>query len=245
MQGLNTFHTSGKLPSLKIWSSAPGELEWCKALLAEKQHQKTWYKTLWGLLKAGEDGSFHWSSIWAHSSTHHTQAGCKMHLLLLLNVIIFWKGKRCSPMGLCEAFTCVKVEVFCHQWVAWREPSCSEHPSWLGQHRIHFQQGWCDRQCPTLGQGGFPQEETCRCSWPCSPGCKGHPNSWAGKGSCKADLSSLCFTLEHKGVELTPWWPGGRWLLPFSQEKIMVLVTILRKRSKVGRKAQITKKPGM
>lgn len=102
------------------------------------------------------------------------------------------RKQRCSPMGLCEAFTCVTVGVLFAisvwpQWCpAWRDPSSSEpsreDPSQLGHHRLDLQQRWCERECPTLGQlpglGGFPCKETCRCSPPLPHlGARDVPNS--------------------------------------------------------------------
>lgn len=214
MKGLNTFHASGKLPSLKIWSSASGELEWCKALLAEKQHQRTWCRTPGGFLRAGGDGSFHWAqSVSTQLYTSHSASMQKALLVITKCNCSLKRKQRCSP--LCEVFKCVKVGSFfaISEWPrwspAWRDPSSCEpsrEEGWATTG-LNSSKGGVTGNVPLWGScqdlEDFPMKGPVDVPQPCLTWVQGTSQFLrkAGKGSCKADLSSLYLTLEHKAVK--------------------------------------------
>lgn len=157
-------------------------------------------------------------------------------------------------MGLCEAFTCVKVEVFLPSGsvLEGAQPGGS-------LPAVSISHGWASTGFTSSKSGvtgsvslwgicqdweDFPMKGPVDVPHPPLLGTRDILIAELGKAAVK-QTSVLC---------VSPWSTRvlnshpddlevGDFL--FLRKKIMVLVTILRKRSTVGRKAQITKKPGM
>lgn len=120
------------------------------------------------------------------------------------------RKQRCSPMGSCEAFTCVKVVGFFFAISEWPQWS----PGWREERIPH---GWATTGLTSSKGGGtgnvplwgscqgledFPVKRSVDVPHPCLT--LGHPNSRGKLRKAVVRQTSvlwLCFTLEHGGVK--------------------------------------------